>query len=203
MEQIKQKTEYEILFEEVNQELAEIFGFVLENIKIVVANDRIEYEKILGRKTKSWQIGEASIKDTILILSPESWEKDAPMHKKGEERSLIKHELIHLYEKDLCDRRKIKLPHWINEGIAVVFSGQLAEHSKNKDSAESFFKNINIGWSKLVDLKVDPYGVSGFFIDYLLNKTMSLDEIFILLEENDGKFKKDDIEDFINKYYND
>ena len=69
-------TKYDTEIKNARKEIADFFGFHLENIEITVAKNRTEYEKLLGRKTADWEIGNAnSNKKTILLLDPARWKK--------------------------------------------------------------------------------------------------------------------------------
>lgn len=45
---------YNEQIQNAHKDIADFFGFYLENIEITVAENRIEYEKLLGRKTADW-----------------------------------------------------------------------------------------------------------------------------------------------------
>ena len=195
------------LLEKSESELDAVFGFDVKDVKIKIANTRKAYEKIVKRKTPAWVIGEIRSSKTILILSPLCWSKDAPMHKPGEESWLIKHELTHLYVKKYFKVAKTKCPNWLDEGIAVFLSGQSYDnYEKNPDNAKKFFdllndlnKNWEEVWTKMVAIKIEPYGVSAHIIKYLSQK-MSLNEILDFIKDNNGKISQKIVDDFINNY---
>ena len=186
MEEIKKGQNFFEILKKANSDLAEFFGFELPEPEIIVAKSRYEYDMITGNKTEPWQIGRTLPDDSILILSPECWVKDAPMHNPAEIDSLVKHELVHLYERRVVALKNISFPVWMREGLAVYISGQLTNHKLSKRNVEVFSQNISSGWSDLVSRKIDCYGSVGYFMKFLLeDRRMSLSDIIDLLKQKD------------------
>lgn len=185
---------YEKMLEDTHEELESVFGFSIDDVGILIAKDREEYNKISGSKnTADWVIGTIIGNSKILILSPEIWHKEAKMHNPDTEpASLIKHELVHIYVKQISNRKSI--PVWLNEGLAVFLSGQLHQHKLSSKDSALFFELTaeEKDWHGIINSKVDAYGVAGFFLEYL-SREYSL-EIIIKLIERIGASNKSEYE---------
>lgn len=153
-----------------NKEISDFFGFNLENIEIIIAENRIEYEKLLGRKTANWEIGNYSPREkNIKLLDPARWEKDAPMHSSEKFSSTIKHELAHAYTYHLSKNKA--LPKWLNEGLAGAISGQYKKAKENAKYFETDFCNkldTPFNWNKRTNF--GAYSTSYLFTKYLIDK---------------------------------
>lgn len=158
---------YNKQIQNAHKDIADFFGFYLENIKITVAENRIEYEKLLGRKTADWEIGHTnSTKKTILLLDPEQWTKDAPTHKPEEFPFLVKHEFTHIYTDHLSNGKA--LPMWLIEGLAGVISGQY-KNAKVKYFETDFCSKLDTlhNWKQRINS--DAYLTAFLFTSYIIN----------------------------------
>ena len=159
---------YDTQIKNAHKDIFDFFGFRLENIKITVAENRIEYEKLLARKTADWEIGHTnSDKKTILLLDPERWIKDAPTHKPEEFPFLIKHELTHVYTDHLADGKA--LPMWLVEGLAGVISEQ-HKNAKVKYFETNFCSKLDTlnNWKQQANF--GAYPTASLFVRYIINK---------------------------------
>ena len=162
-------TKYDTEIKNARKEIADFFGFHLENIEITVAKNRTEYEKLLDRKTADWEIGNAnSNKKTILLLDPARWKKEAPSHKLEEFPFLIKHELIHIYTNHLSNSKT--LPMWLIEGLAGVISGQY-KNSKVKYFEANFCGKLDTlyNWNRFRN-NLSAYPTAYLFTHYIIDK---------------------------------
>lgn len=151
-----------------NKEISDFFSFNLENIEIIIAENRIEYEKLLGRKTADWEVGNSNQnKKSISLLDPSRWEKEAPTHKPEEFPFLIKHELTHIYIDHLLKDKVI--PKWLSEGLAGSISGQYKK-VKNKYFETDFCSKLDTphNWNQRANS--DAYPTAYLFTRYLLDK---------------------------------
>lgn len=159
---------YNTEIENAHKEIADFFGFNLEDIKIEIAENRIEYEKLLGRKTAEWEIGNTnSNKKTVLLLNPEQWVKEAPIHKAEEFPLTIKHKLIHIYINHLS--KDNALPKWIEEGLAGAISGQY-KNAKVKYFETDFCNKLDTPFNWNQRTNSGAYQTAYLFTRYLLDK---------------------------------
>lgn len=159
---------YSAEIKNANKEISDFFGFNLENINIVIAENRLEYEKLLGRKTAEWEVGNTnSSKKTILLLDSAQWEKDAPSHKPEEFPFLMRHELTHIYTDNLSKGKA--LPMWLDEGLAGAISGQY-KSAKIKYFETDFCSKLDTpsNWSQKVNS--GAYPTAYLFTRYLIDK---------------------------------
>lgn len=146
-----------------NRKLGEAFGFSLENIGIKIAETRAEYDKIVGRKTESWQI--ASAQDGLIsIVSPSIWDQEGA-HKVSELEQALTHEVVHLYVEKLAPGKKV--PSWLNEGLAGYLSDQ---HKKitNGFCIENFTQVLGSYQGFIQYSKAGAYSMSFLFVAYLI-----------------------------------
>ncbi len=159
--------------------IADIFGFNIENIEFIIAENRNEYEKLLGRKTAEWEVGNSN-KKSILLLSPEQWKTEAPTHKSEEFSSVIKHELTHIYT-DYLSQNKV-LPRWLSEGLAGSFSGQ---YQKNKIQyiEDNFCGKLDTPYNWNQRINFGAYPTAYLFTHYLLDK-YGFEKIKLLIQSS-------------------
>lgn len=151
-----------------HKDISDFFGFYLENIKIIVAESRVEYEKLLNRKTADWEIGNTNLsKKTILLLDPDQWIKDAPSHKPEEFPYLSKHEIIHIYVDHLLGGRTI--PMWLSEGLAGAISEQY-KNAKNKYFEMDFCSKLDTPYNWNQRLNSGAYQTAFLFTRHLIDK---------------------------------
>jgi hypothetical protein len=159
---------YTIEIKNTLKEVSDFFGFNIKNIEIIIAENRAEYEKILGRKTADWEVGNTiSNKKTILLLDSSQWKKEAPMHKPDEFPYIIKHELIHVYVS--CLSKNKALPIWLDEGLAGAISGQY-KNAKVQYFETDFCSKLDtpFNWNQRVNF--GAYSIAYLFTRYLLDK---------------------------------
>ena len=161
---------YDTEINNARKKIADFFGFHLENIEIIVAENRNEYEKLLGRKTADWEIGSYSPQEkNIKLLDPARWRKDAPMHNPKKFQTTIKHELVHAYIYHLSKNKA--LPIWLSEGLAETISGS-GQNKKIQYFETDFCSKLDtpFNWSKWVNTNSGAYAAAYLFMRYLLDK---------------------------------
>ncbi len=147
-----------------NKSLKEVDSFfnlnwVVNKPKLIIVNDREQFNYLLDRKTNDWVVGSAFDR-FIFILNPINYEKES-CHKFNinEYKSLIKHELTHLFFNALSDNHY--LPLWLYEGVSILVSGQLA------------FKPLIVKFNSFINYfnKTDHniYSESGFAVKLLVD----------------------------------
>ncbi len=134
------------------------FGISVEMPRVFFVQSRKDYDKLVGYKTHSWQVGNAG-EGAIYILDPKIYTKESD-HKDIKRFWLVlKHEYAHLYYRAITNNSK---PKWLNEGLACYLAGQ----KKNKPAKEHLV-NLNYffsGGGQWV------YGVGYFWVKYLIGK---------------------------------
>lgn len=159
---------YDMEIKNAHKEISDFFGFKIENIEIIIVENRVEYEKLLGRKTAEWEVGNSNLnKKTVLLLDPEQWVKEAPMHKPEEFSFLVKHELTHIYTNHLLNGKAI--PMWLFEGLAGAVSGQYKK-TKIQYFENDFCSKLDTPFNWNQQINSGAYPTAYLFTSYLLNK---------------------------------
>lgn len=144
------------------KELIDFYGINwIENMPVIyLVGSRKDFDIISGYKTDDWVVGRALGYNKLLLLSPESYEKES-RHKYSNEEyySLLKHELSHLFYIIFSQG---KGPIWLDEGFAIYTSNQLSTKERPKE-----FKNF-LKYYSYEDEKV--YSKAGFVVEGLINK---------------------------------
>ena len=148
-----------------NRAMSELIDFYdinwIEDAPVIyLVDSRESFDIISGYKTEDWVVGSALSYNKLLLLSPESYEKES-RHKYSDEEyySLLKHELSHLFYMIFSQG---KGPVWLDEGFAIYASDQLKTKEKPKE-----FKNFLKYYSR-EDEKV--YSEAGFVVEGLIKK---------------------------------
>ncbi len=159
---------YDIEIKNAEKEIADFFGFQIENIEIIIAENRAEYEKLLGRKTAEWEVGNSNLnKKIIFLLDPEQWTKEAPSHKPEEFPLLVRHELVHIYTNHLSKGKPI--PMWLFEGLAGAISEQYKKVNIQYFETDFCSKlDTPFNWNQRTNS--GAYPVAYLFTHYLFNK---------------------------------
>lgn len=132
-----------------------------ENTPVIyLVNSRESFDIISGYKTEDWVVGRALSYNKLLLLSPESYEKES-RHKYSDEEyySLLKHELSHLFYMIFSQGSG---PVWLDEGFAIYTSDELNTKEKPK-KFENFLKYYS-------NEDEDVYSEAGFVVDGLIKK---------------------------------
>ncbi len=149
-------------YEKAMKELIDFYGVNwIENIPVIyLVNSRESFDIISGYQTEDWVVGRALSYNKLLLLSPESYEKESRHEYSDEEYySLLKHELSHLFYMIFSQG---KGPIWLDEGFAIYTSDQLTEEDIPKE-----FKNFLKYYSHEDE---DVYSEAGFVVDGLIKK---------------------------------
>lgn len=149
-------------YEKAMKELIDFYDVNwIENTPVIyLVNSRESFDIISGYKTEDWVVGRALSYNKLLLLSPESYEKES-RHKYSDEEyySLLKHELSHLFYMIFSQG---KGPIWLDEGFAIYTSDQLTEKDIPKE-----FKNFLKYYSHEDE---DVYSEAGFVVEGLIKK---------------------------------
>lgn len=149
-------------YDRAMEELKDFYGINWnENTpSILLVDSRKEFDILIGKQTEPWVVGTTPRYNELLLLSPESYEKES-IHKYSDEEyfSLIKHELSHLFYTILS---KGAPPVWLDEGFAIYSSGQLSTKKKPKE-----LKHFLEYYSKVGE---DVYPEAGFVVEALFKK---------------------------------
>ena len=149
-------------YDKAMKELIDFYGVNwIDNTPVIyLVNSRESFDIISGYQTEDWVVGKALSYNKLLLLSPESYEKES-RHKYSDEEyySLLKHELSHLFYMIFS---KGKGPVWLDEGFAIYTSNQLSTKERPKE-----FKNF-LKYYSYEDEKV--YSEAGFVGEGLIDK---------------------------------
>ena len=149
-------------YDRAMKELIDFYGVNwTENTPVIyLVNSRESFDIISGYQTEDWVVGRALSYNKLLLLSPESYEKES-RHKYSDEEyySLLKHELSHLFYMIFSQGDG---PVWLDEGFAIYTSDQLTEKDRPKE-----FKNFLKYYS---DEDEDVYSEAGFVVEGLIKK---------------------------------
>jgi hypothetical protein len=129
--------------------------------KIIVVDDRETIDYLHGEKTEKWLVAWATKDKTIYILNKDSFGTESDrVYSDVEYVALVKHELSHLYFRILSKGNQ--KPIWLNEGLAIYTSGQLA--LKRKPENFNHFLDHHDNGGKTV------YDESGFVVQKLVEQ---------------------------------
>lgn len=149
-------------FDKAMKELIGFYGVNwVENTPVIyLVDSRESFDIISGYKTEDWVVGRALSYSKLLLLSPESYEKES-RHKYSDEEYyfLLKHELSHLFYMIFSQG---KGPVWLDEGFAIYTSNQLSTKDRPKE-----FKNFLQYYS---NEDGNVYSESGFVVEGLIEK---------------------------------
>lgn len=150
-------------YDQAIKELSKFYGIRWSGSipKIYLVPDRKTFDNLKGYKTENWVVGSTlNSRDIFYVLAPDKYEAESN-HKYSDDEyfRLIKHELSHLFQKQLFDSYK---PIWLTEGLAVYTSGQLMLKRKPEKFTNflNFFSNGGSG----------VYAESGFAVEMLIKK---------------------------------
>jgi hypothetical protein len=132
-----------------------------ENTPVLfLVDSRKDYDVLINQNTENWEVGRHIGENKILLITPESYEKES-IHKYSDEEYffLIKHELSHLFYNIFSQGQR---PVWLDEGFAIFTSGELKKKTKINE-----FKNF-LDYYSHSDEKI--YKESGFAVQVLIEK---------------------------------
>lgn len=105
----------------VQQHLPELetkLGVMLNYVpRIYVTSDQKEFDSITGNTLPSWSHGVSSVQTGSIVLKSPAFSRDI---KTFNQTAL--HELIHLL---VGEKAGLRVPRWLNEGLAQLLSGQM------------------------------------------------------------------------------
>ncbi|MBP8689197.1 hypothetical protein KBH77_02495 [Patescibacteria group bacterium] len=149
-------------YNEAMKELIDFYGINwVDNTSVIyLVNSREDFNLISGYETEDWVTGRVLSHNKLLLLSPESYEKES-IHKYTDKEyySLLKHELSHLFYMILSQG---KGPIWLDEGFAVYVSDQLSTKERPKE-----FKSF-LNYYSHEDK--DVYSEAGFVVEGLIKR---------------------------------
>ncbi|MCR1934569.1 hypothetical protein ACQX0N_11345 [Clostridium tepidum] len=155
-----------------------IFKFKNE-VTIDVVDSLEELSDIVGISVPDWVIG-ISLPDSILILDHEKWKQSN--NEKVE--NLILHEFIHVI---LNSKAQSILPIWLNEGLAVYFSGQYENYKDKKPNINKNFNFYNMDYSDgrlyhisiyIIMKLIEKYSIKRIVNETLKTKNFEQSKIF-------------------------
>lgn len=150
-------------YDKAMKELKDFYGvnWVRNTPIIYLVDSRESFDAVSGHKTKDWAVGQTLNGMKLLLLSPESYEKESSHHIYSDQEysSLIKHELSHLFYNIFS---KGKGPRWLDEGFAIYTSNQLSVKKRPKEFS-SFIGYYSDGGKGV-------YSESGFVVEGLIKK---------------------------------
>ncbi len=145
------------------------FGFKNNpNITVNIHKSRGNFNKRLGRKTRRWEVANASNNGEINILNPNIFSKESD-HSKDEFSQILKHEIAHIFINKLSKNNTV--PKWLNEGLASYIAGQ---HKTIKLTSDNIEKDLcrKLGtpreWNKYEDHFAYP--TASLFVGFLFEK---------------------------------
>lgn len=156
------KTKIKAFYEKAMKELIDFYEINwTDNTPIIyLADSREAFDTIGKEKTEQWVVGKALDYNKLLLMSPDTYEKES-CHKYSDELYyiLIKHELSHLFYDILSQN---KGPVWLEEGMALYVSGELP-YKKAPKKFSNFLRYYDFE-------DADVYSESGFVIEKLIKK---------------------------------
>ena len=179
-------------FDKAMKELIDFYGVNwIENTPVIyLVDSRESFDIISGYKTDDWVVGRALSDNKLLLLSPESYEKES-RHKYSDEEyySLLKHELSHLF---YIIFSKGKGPVWLDEGFAIYTSNHLSTKERPKE-----FKDF-LKYYSYEDENV--YLEAGFVVEGLIIK-YGKEKVIGFLKVLPNVNREDDFKKEFEKYF--
>lgn len=163
----------------------------VENTPIIyLVGSRESFDIISGYQTEDWVVGRALSYNKLLLLSPESYEKES-RHKYSDEEyySLLKHELNHLFYMIFSQGNG---PVWLDEGFAIYTSDQQNTKERPKE-----FKNFLKYYSHEDE---DVYSEAGFVVEGLVKK-YGKEKVIGFLKLLPNVKSENDFKDEFEKYF--
>lgn len=156
-------------------------------LKIRLHNSRKDYEKCVNKyDTRDWEVGNTNSNNEIDIFNPDIFEKESS-HKKEDFPKILKHEIAHVYIRQLAGDRAI--PMWLNEGLAMYLSDQVSQYTKKGgfyiESNYASKLSTQFGWDKYADY--DAYEFACLFLGYLV-KNYSIKKLVQLITSLDRNY---------------
>jgi len=148
------------IIEKAINQVVSFFGKGNIGFQVVFVKTRKKYNKLVGRKTKKWEVGFTTEDDIIYIFDKSVFEK-VSTHKKQYFYSTLVHEIVHVYT---YQNLWFINPIWLTEGLAFVVADQIKEIKKYKkrDITKAHYEK---------DWFDNPaYSTSAYFVDYLIKK---------------------------------
>jgi len=185
-------TKVKDFYNKAMKELIDFYGinWIEDTPVIYLVDSRESFDIISGYKTEDWVVGRALSYNKLLLLSPESYEKES-RHKYSDKEyySLLKHELSHLFYTTFS---KGKGPIWLDEGFAIYASNQLSTKERPKE-----FKNF-LKYYSHEDEKV--YSEAGFVVEGLI-KRYGKEKVVGFLKVLPNVNSKDEFKNEFKRYF--
>ena len=103
-----------------HQKLSSEFQIQLnDSITVFLAPSQKIFQQVVGQSIPKWSNGVASPYTNVIVLKAPSW-----MPPETDNRAIVVHELTHLFVNKATKGQPI--PRWLNEGLAVYYSGEKA-----------------------------------------------------------------------------
>lgn len=152
-------------YEEGMRELNDFWGigWINNTSDVFVVKSRVDFDKLLGRKTESWLVGLAADNPKrVYVMDRRKLAKESTW-KYTQERyvALIKHELCHLFFRIVSNGSS--KPLWLNEGL----SGHLSGQNPLRDKKPLRFERFLSSYSEMHD---GLYDEAGFVVEILIRK---------------------------------
>jgi hypothetical protein len=158
------------------QQIESFFGAPFPDpVHFKVVGDRAGFDVAVSKyglsPSQCWMVGMGTA-DLMVALSPQAWPKQACEHDPKDQestRSLVKHELIHVYHGQFNPSRDftgVDDLDWFIEGLAVFGSGQFT-----KDRVEQMKSAVAQGQTPVSLAKIwtgpNRYGFAGSLVAYV------------------------------------
>lgn len=160
-----------------------------KKINVVKIYNFQQFNKMFSIKIPRWVIG-TGYDSTILLLDKLQW-KDPNIMSVD---SLILHEMVHIILANYC---KVDLPIWLNEGLAVVLSGQKMSYDKKLIMQYLEKKDIySMGYEDNMLYQCAGFAVKAIIAKYGLYTIAEDMKYFVVNEYWNGKVLHQIIEEF-------
>lgn len=167
--------------------VSQFFSFQLPPFELVLLYSRQEMDECIGEKTPPWLAGQAKFANTICLFSPSVIEKITP-HKKQEFATLICHEMVHLFIRQV---NKSFVPRWLEEGLAYFLAGQKIKEPVDFQFISNpllpFHLDTEKQWAKAIPH--GAYAIAFLLVNFLI-KRFGRGKVLKLLTSLKGKYSK-------------
>lgn len=156
---------FSVEVEKIMEELNDFFGINwIHNVpKVILLDSRELIDKVMGKKTPDWLIGNWNGHSIVYLLDRDKFETESDHRKTSvsEYRALIKHELCHAFQTASGFYWK---PIWLREGLCQYVAGQLEFMDERKrfnyflNSYDKTEKEVYQESGSVVKLLIEKFG---------------------------------------------
>jgi len=161
-----------------------------DSITIFLSPSQQIFQRLVGQHIPKWSNGLAAPFSNVIVLKSPSW-----LPHENDSRAIIVHELTHLFVNKAAGGKPV--PRWLNEGLAIYYSGEKA-YASGSQVSKALLTGSLIALSEIDDVlefhqeKAQlAYQQSYLAVVYLIDRYQRASVLRILSEISSGKSSND------------